>query len=250
MTLAIPMRWTAAGALVAAEAVTSGVPARISHAAIGDGAYAPDGSETRLVNEVARAPIIRSERSADGKSVTLDVEITPTADTVVRELGFFFEDGTLACVYSAATGGLTPLGAGVTFLLRIALDVSAYGAGAIEIKLAPISDVLTDLSDRIAQISAPLAAIGAETININRRRFDDLQAIEANAAAIAGLTTGANAAAAAAAALSGRVSSLADALARETAARASAEASATATFAAMATQIITLNTHQIQAMAA
>lgn len=117
MSLTFNPTITAAGEAAAINASATGVQLAISAVAFGTGSYAPNGTETSLVTEVARVPIVSGVLVAPNQARISAVWSSDTDNYPVREVGFY-AGSVLFAVWSRSSG--VPLGyktPGVDFVL-------------------------------------------------------------------------------------------------------------------------------------
>lgn len=133
---------TAAGQAKLANAITLGVPLKITHMAVGDGngqPVTPNAAQTALVREKRRAPINTLFQDPTNQSQLVAEQIIPenVGDWWIREAGIFSEDGTLIAIANTPDTykPLLSSGAGRTQVIRIVLIVS--DTSAVELKIDP-----------------------------------------------------------------------------------------------------------------
>ncbi len=154
---------TNAGISAVLAASNDGLAAKITHIALGDGAYEPTGAETALRSERVRVPIGGGRRIAPH-----EIEVQALVDTGpsfwVREIGIVLEDGTLLAVWSSQSTPLAYKTDGIPLALAYYLALEALPADSVEIEVSGPSVNLTML---------PLAVSTAtEIIRLQRRAVE------------------------------------------------------------------------------
>lgn len=109
----------------------------LSSVTLGSAARAPTGAEQAVTTPICSGPIATSFLDPDAIRLDLGVMLDGavvglSADHVVREVGFFDQDGDLIFYWSTldSLGSITPLTA---YALNLSVTLSAADAGAIEI---------------------------------------------------------------------------------------------------------------------
>lgn len=171
-------RITEAGLAAIWRSTHDGVAAQITHIGLGDAAYDPDQSQTKLRAEKTRYPV------SDGKKLgSSQIHLTAVADDEksfwVREVGFFLSDGTLLAVWSDPKRALAYKSADAELLLAYDLSLTALPPGSVTIQSSGAGLNLT--------MAAELAALATVQIAELRRgvmrdsAISDQQAIQAQA---------------------------------------------------------------------
>lgn len=115
------------------DAESNSIKIKITHIAVGDGAYTPTQDQTTLVNEIDRIPIASSEISAEEYLITFGAVIDNQNEYWVNEIGFLLEDGTLFAVWSHPTIKMGYKTAVNKFLLGYNLKLVDVNIDAIEV---------------------------------------------------------------------------------------------------------------------
>ncbi|WP_440029818.1 phage tail-collar fiber domain-containing protein [Chromobacterium amazonense] len=166
-------RITEAGLAGIWRATNDGVSAQITHIALGDAAYEPDQSQTKLRAEKARYPI------SDGKRLSASqIHVTAVADDAkafwVREVGFFLSDGTLLAVWSDPKRALAYKSPDAELLLAYDLALSALPPGSVTIESSGAGLNLTMAAElaalATAQISEQLRGVGRDDALAEQQR--------------------------------------------------------------------------------
>lgn len=163
---------TDAGAAKIAAAAGNNTEVAITHIALGDGngtPYDPVGTETALVNERVRQPIVYREL-IDTSTWRAKAEFPPeTPNFVVRELGFFDADGDLIAIRAGVDLNEGETGY-VTYLVQHDINFSNVADGAV-IVYVPNPDgeaMMTDfLNDKQTEFTTAL--------NTHQANFDALE---------------------------------------------------------------------------
>ncbi|PTU67641.1 phage tail protein [Chromobacterium sp. Panama] len=176
---------TAAGLAAIWRASNDGVSAQITHIALGDGAYAPAQSQTKLRGEQARYPIAGGERLGNTQ-----IHLTAIADDDkafwVREIGFILADGTLLAVWSDPKAALAYKAADVQLLLAYDLALNALPPDSVTIQSSGAGLNLSLASELAALAAAQIseATRGLERDDRIRAQADKQQALEPQVAAL------------------------------------------------------------------
>ncbi|WP_238599654.1 phage tail protein, partial [Pseudomonas caspiana] len=133
---------TNVGAAKQANADALGVPWKITQMAIGDANGAdpvPDVKQTKLINEVRRAPLNQLKIDPANASVIIAEQVIPAdiGGFWIREIGLYDADGDFVAVANCAPS-FKPLlvqGAGRTQVVR--LNIVVTNAGNVELKIDP-----------------------------------------------------------------------------------------------------------------
>lgn len=168
------------------RASNDGVAAQITHIALGDSAYAPSQTQTKLRTEKARYPVSDGQRLSNTQ-----IHLTAVADDTktfwVREVGFYLSDGTLLAVWSDPAKVLAYKSAEAELLLAYDLSLSALPSGSVTIESSGAGLNLT-LAEELAalatgQISEAMRGIdrddqlatATEQLAVHDRQIGDLQ---------------------------------------------------------------------------
>ncbi|WP_227105669.1 phage tail-collar fiber domain-containing protein [Chromobacterium rhizoryzae] len=176
---------TAAGLAAIWRASNDGVSAQITHIALGDGAYAPAQSQTKLRGEQARYPIAGGERLGNTQ-----IHLTAIADDDkafwVREIGFILADGTLLAVWSDPKAALAYKAADVQLLLAYDLALNALPPNSVTIQSSGAGLNLSLASELAALAAAQIseATRGLERDDRIRAQADKQQVLEPQVAAL------------------------------------------------------------------
>ncbi|MCP1291655.1 phage tail protein [Chromobacterium sp. S0633] len=176
---------TAAGLAAIWRASNDGVSAQITHIALGDGAYAPAQSQTKLRGEQARYPIAGGERLGNTQ-----IHLTAIADDDkafwVREIGFILADGTLLAVWSDPKAALAYKAADVQLLLAYDLALNALPPDSVTIQSSGAGLNLSLASELAALAAAQIseATRGLERDDRIRAQADKQQALEPQVVAL------------------------------------------------------------------
>ncbi len=173
MTALIPVI-TAAGLRAVFRADSEGLQARISHIAVGDLAYQPNGSETALRREKQRIPIAGGQWVGDF-AIHLNALLDGVSEFWIREIGIFLDDGTLLAVWSDPDTPLAYKTTGVPILLAFDLSLQALPPNAITVTAGDI-DLTLFFGSEFAQMGA--AIIG--NANRNERLRNRVKALESD----------------------------------------------------------------------
>lgn len=143
-------------------ALANGGLGKLSHIALGRGQYHPTGTETALVDEVARAQI--ETVTPQDNHVEITATVTAPVDFIIGEVGFLFEDGTPFAVWSEDTARQYPdldLGTGEQIVengvpqTRAGRPLASVAAGT-EIPFRYIIDIGVYGPDKITVVARPL----------------------------------------------------------------------------------------------
>ena len=102
---------TQAGINASVDADASNIQLKVTQIGFGDQSYVPNRNQTELRNELGKARIIGAKEVGPGHLHLVGV-FQANREIPVREVGFYFEDGTLFAVWSAPPNTLfylTPL---------------------------------------------------------------------------------------------------------------------------------------------
>ena len=124
---------TTAGLGAVLNSTNDGVAARITEIALGDEAYTPGADATALRSERSRIQVSGGNRINETQVHVTAVENTDT-EYWVREIGFFFDDGTLFAIWSNPDQALAFKAAGVDLLLAFDLVLSALPEDSITVE--------------------------------------------------------------------------------------------------------------------
>lgn len=122
---------TQAGLNAAFNADNNGIELVITEIALGDGAWSPDDTATDLQNEINRLPV-SGEKVGDRQLHITAVE-NGTTEYWVNEIGFYLDDGTLLCIWSAPDNALAYKSAVVDLLLALDLVLETLPANSVTI---------------------------------------------------------------------------------------------------------------------
>ncbi len=140
---------TQAGLNAAARAQADGRVLRITHVALGTGAYDPTGTEIALSDERARAPVHR-RKHIEGAVWQVAATITGDADYFASEVGFFADDeGTpiLMFVYSSTERVFAAVTGDQETLLELNVSLASVPAGTIEFSFLDADVTLQEALD-------------------------------------------------------------------------------------------------------
>lgn len=141
----------------------TGLENAITHVAFGDAngsGYAPDQSQTALVNERARTPIGGGERAGPFEIIVEALLDTgPTFD--IYEVGFVLADGTLLAIWSDPNFALLVKTIGIPLAVSYNLALTSIPADTLTLNISGPSVNLT--------IAGPLASFGASLMRHTRR---------------------------------------------------------------------------------
>jgi hypothetical protein len=130
MTTALQPIITTAGLQAVLNASNDGLQAKLTHIALGDSGWQPDGNATQLQQERQRIPISSSSRLQSNQLHITAVE-NSDQNYWVREIGLFLDDGTLLAIWSDAEQALAWKSADVDLLLAFDLLLTALPADSV-----------------------------------------------------------------------------------------------------------------------
>ncbi len=115
------------------NAELGGVKIKITHIAVGDGAYTPNENQTTLQNEKDRIPILSSKIDPENFLINFGAIIDNDKSYWVNEIGFYLDDGTLFAVWSHPTIRLGEKTKINKFLFGYSLQLVDVGLDKIEV---------------------------------------------------------------------------------------------------------------------
>lgn len=127
---------TQAGLQASISAAKSGIAAKITHAAFGDYGYnvprnsAGNATATALRNELERVAIQHSSK-LDNTLIELGFVADGDQAFIVREFGFFLEDGTLFAVWSAPDMPIAYKSAAAPLIMGFEISLVALPEGSV-----------------------------------------------------------------------------------------------------------------------
>lgn len=163
------------------RADSEGLAARISHIAVGDRAYTPDGEETSLQNERARVPIAGGDWVGD-HMIHLVSLLDGESAYWIKEVGIVLDDGTLLALWSDPDTPLAYKSGSIDLMLAFDLAITQLPKAGVEIAAGDV--------DMTLFFAADFARVGAAVIG-TQRRIEELRKtlaeVEVRMHAIAGL---------------------------------------------------------------
>ncbi|WP_310620875.1 phage tail-collar fiber domain-containing protein [Flexibacterium corallicola] len=120
------------GMRAAFNASDDGLNAKITHIALGDERYTPDGFETGLRNERHRIPVLGG-RYVDDFNIEINALLDDGPAFEIAEVGIILEDGTLLAVWSDPTTPMAQFTPGVPLAFNYVLALSGLPTGVIEV---------------------------------------------------------------------------------------------------------------------
>lgn len=156
-----PTKITDAGLAAAYDADLSSVQIKIAEVAFGDGGgdgYTPDGTETELVNELARVTVAAYVPLGGGvHKVLAQVQAASLgAEFNCREIGFFLDDGTLFAVWSK--GAAADISPASPIIARVSSTLALTVSHTLKLSGVPTGSVTVEVDP---DASATLALIAA-----------------------------------------------------------------------------------------
>ncbi len=153
--LAIQPVLTAAGIAAATAAANHGLHAEITEFGFGSGLYTPLSTQTELVTEVIRAPVLRFANEIEN-TLSIEAALEDHAAFDLGEIGLFLDDGTLFAVWSDPDAHLMSLVPGIALNLRLELTLQEQVFNSITVA-APTVD--TSVLAALLQLLAGQARI-------------------------------------------------------------------------------------------
>lgn len=131
-----------------ALAHANGTSIKLTHMAVGDGSgqnIEPNSTMTELVNEVYRGQIndIVINKGVEGEFTTELLIPQSVGGFFIREVGLFFEDGTMFAIGSTPLTEKTELSSGAATDLLVRMIIRVLDAGTIEILIDPAQVLAT-----------------------------------------------------------------------------------------------------------
>lgn len=129
---------TDAGQQAALDALNTGLTLRLTHIALGSGAYAPDGTETTLQDELGRWPLSGGDVEPNSNTLRFFSSVVSATSFDAFEAGLFDENNVLFAVASRTNGiPLIPVHANIAFLGAYGLKLTNIPANAVSVVTDP-----------------------------------------------------------------------------------------------------------------
>lgn len=161
---------TDAGLTAVWNAYHTGMQCEIAQVALGDESYTPDKSATQLVNEVLRVDISGGEL-IDPTQIHVTALVSGDTEFWVREVGFFFDDGTLFAIWSDPDQALAYKAEGTDLLLAFDLTLDALPPESVTINL-PTQNITLLFADKMLATTVALSEMATTQVNTLHRQLD------------------------------------------------------------------------------
>jgi hypothetical protein len=155
------LTFTRAGLEAILNERNQGLKARITHIALGSGAYTPTGNETTLLNEQQRNEI--ADYQTVGEQLHLAAVFSDDDEYDIREAGIFLEDGTLLAITSHSVKRIGWKAAGDSHIQKLILLLSLLPIDSVTIDTG-IDNLNLLIVDEMAAISTALANLQLEQL--------------------------------------------------------------------------------------
>jgi hypothetical protein len=157
---------TQIGKQKAFDAELEGIKIKITHIAVGDGAYVPHENQTSLENEKDRVPILSSKIIPEDFTINFGTIIDNNKTYWVNEIGFYLEDGTLFSVWCHPTIRLGEITEINKFLFGYSLQLVDVGLDKIEVIDMGV-DLTLNYSKEFLDIGLGITRLSNVVLNLN-----------------------------------------------------------------------------------